>query len=269
MGKKWTPEQRKVASERAKQRYQESLAHSDEQPKQTESTQVAQSDQAPQLLTFTPEQLQQLVNALSAGRTDQAQAPAFGGGNQTNIHGQVVGTIVKHPIDEGYYPDPVDELTEFMVSNKRTRRFGFRENYYMTWNWDAKPYETKFGTNVQEPTFHVTLYANQYDESGEETGKYIVIQSFHFNEDESTALSIAHELGFDANHENMRHVLDQARTERVRRWLLSIFFPENNFGLNEQSTEEAIGGSVVKVVTKSNVQGFGNKTPKIDFDELQ
>lgn len=260
MGRKWTAEEKKAASERAKAAYNQVHEQKAEIPQQSST----------QLLTFTPEQLQQLVAALTNGTSDKAAAPSFSlNGQQTNSQGQVVGSIIKFPIDDGYYPDPTDELTKFMNVSKRTRRFGFSDNYYLTWDWDSKPYDTKYGTSMREPTFHVTLYANQYDETGEETGNFIVIQTFHFNEDESTALTIAAEMGYDATHDNMRQVMNDARFERVKRWLLGVFFPENNFGLNESSFEEAIGGSVVKVVTKSNVQGFGNKTPKIDIDELQ
>lgn len=277
MGKKWTTEQKKAASEKAKLKYQETLNKPNvETVPMTDVTPTSQPAAAPQLITLTKEQFDQLIGGLTNGNSDKAPAPNLSTNNEmslgqqrTNAQGQVVGSFIKFPIEEGYYPNPIEEITEFMDKSKKTKRFGFSDNYYLTWDWDSKPYDTKYGTSMREPTFHATLYANQYDEEGNETDKYIVIQTLHFNEDESTALTIAAEMGYEANHDNMRQVMNDARLERVKRWLLGVFFPENNFGLNETSFEEAIGGSVVRVVTKSNVQGFGNKTPKIDFDELQ
>lgn len=273
----WTPERKAqfakdmAARRAAKKEQQPAQLKQTPQTKKVEPTTNEAQHATPQLLTFTPEQLQQLVAALSGGNTNTAAPAAFStlGQQQTNANGQVVGSIIKFPIDADYYPDPTDEVTDFMDKDKRTRRLAFSENYYITWDWDAKPYDTKYGTSMREPTFHATLYANFYDDEGEDTGKFRIVQSLHFNEDESTALELAAEFGYDANAENMREVMNRARVERLKRWLLGVFFPEHNFDLNQFSTEEAIGGQVVRVVTKSNVKGFGNKTPKIEIEELQ
>jgi uncharacterized protein (DUF736 family) len=283
---KWTPERRAqfaadMAARRAKAQQQKQTpqdkqvdepihAAPDVQPAADTPPEPSKAD-SPQLLTFTPEQLQTLVAALTGGKADQAVPQAFSslGQHQTNAQGQVIGTIEKFPISAGYYPDPVEEVTRYFDDTPKYRRLAFSENYYLTWEWDAKPYETKFGTHIQEPTFHLTLYANLFDEDGDETDKFHIVQTFHFNEDETTALEVATELGFDANHDNMRAVMDLARVERIKRWLLNVFTPEKNYDLNQFYSEEAIGGQVVKVITKSNVKGFGNKTPKIDIEELQ
>lgn len=274
----WTPERKaQFAKDMAARR-----AAKKEQTQQTQTPQTKVEEQiktdpqiqqdvaAPQLLTFTPEQLKQLVDALSGGTRDSAPAQAFQPtGQQVNSQGQVIGSIEKFPIDPDYYPDPIEDILKWLDANPRTRRFAFRDNYYLTWEMTSVPYDTKFGTSVREPTFHLTLYSPLYDEDGEDTGRFRVIQSLHFNEDESTALGIAAEMGFQANAGNMREVMNQARIERIKRWLLSVFFPERNFDLNTFYDEEAIDGQVVRVITKSNVKGFGNKTPKIEFEELQ
>lgn len=276
----WTPERKaQFAKDMAGRRAAKQQQTQTPQNKQVEEDikadpqvqQAADTTQNPQLLTFTPEQLQTLVAALTGGRADTAVPQAFSslGQHQTNANGQVIGSIEKFPITAGYYPDPVEEITSWFDTTPKYRRLAFSENYYLTWDWDAKPYETKFGTHMQEPTFHLTLYANLFDEDGDETDKFHIVQTFHFNEDEATALEVANELGFDANHDNMRQVMDMARVERIKRWLLNVFTPEKNYDLNQFYSEEAIGGQVVKVITKSNVKGFGNKTPKIDIEELQ
>ena len=223
----------------------------------------------PQLLTFTPEQLNQLIAGLSSGNTSTAASNAFTslGQQQTNINGQVIGSIEKFNIDPDYYPNPIEELTTWFDTDTRTRRLAFSENYYVTWEITTKPYDTKYGTSMREPTFNLTLYTILYDDEGNDTGRYRVVQAFFFNEDESSALEIAAALGYKANHENMREVMNKARYERVKRWLITIFFPEHNYDLAQQYTEEAIDGRVVKVVTKSNV--VGNATPSISIDEIK
>lgn len=217
-------------------------------------------------LSFTPEQFEQLMAALAGGNTDRAPAPSLTG-MQTNAQGQVVGIIEKYDSDVSHYPNPVDEITNWMNTDKRTRRFAFSDNYYLSWDVTTDPYPTKYGTNVQEPTFHLTLFANMYDDDGDDTDEFRVVQSFHFNEDEGTAFDIALSFDMRPTAENMKEVLDLARAERIRRWLLNIFFTEHNFDLNSFYSEQAIGGQVVKVITRSAVKG--KKLPKADEDDLR
>lgn len=275
--KQWTDEERKAFGDKMRalraEKEQKQTPQTDKVAPTEPSVEAAPAVEtpaapAPAAVTLTTEQLQALVAALSQGTTNTAPAPAFSG-QSVNAQGQVVGSIIKFPVDPGYYPDPIPAINDFMETDKRTRRLAFTENYYLDWEWDAKPYDTKYGTSMREPTFHATLYANYYDDEGNDTGKFRVVQSLHFNEDESTALDYAHSLGIDATHENMREVMNTARVERLKRWLLSVFFPERNYELAVQSNEEAIDGQVVKIVTKSNVKGFGNARPVIDVEELQ
>jgi len=229
-----------------------------------------QTDNVTQLITLTPEQLNELVNRLSgSNQTDKATPPSFSQGLQTNSQGQLVGTTTKYNIDPDYYPNPIERLTEFFDNDARTRRLAFSENYFVTWDIDAKPYETKTGVSTQEPTFHTTLYMNMYDEEGDETEKAIVVQTLHFNEDDQLAFAWAAENGMTPTVEAMRQIMDEVRFERVKQWCLDIFFPPRNFEPTTDFVEQAIGGSVVKVITKSNVKGFGNSAPKITEEELQ
>ena len=283
MATEWTPERRAAFGEKMKARRAAKQPQTNttketvvpepikqptvEEPKPTPVVEPVSS--VPQLLTFTPEQLNQLISSLSAGNTNSAASNAFTslGQQQTNANGQVIGSIEKFNIDLEYYPNPIEELTNWFDTNSRTRRLAFSENYYLTWEITTKPYDTKYGTSMREPTFSLTLYTILYDDEGNDTGKYRVVQSLFFNEDESSALEIAAALGYKANHENMRDVMTKARYERIKRWLITVFFPEHNYDLAQQYTEEAIGGRVVKVVTKSNV--VGGMTPSISLDEIK
>lgn len=223
-------------------------------------------------VTLTQEQFDALIRRLDAGtQVDKAASPSFtpGVGIQLNPFGQVVGTTTKFNVDPAYYPDPREELLKYCDKNPRMRRHNVRENYVLTWDITAKPYETKDHTMIQEPTFHITLYGNEFDDEGEPTDRAYVVQTLHLNEDETEARLFAAEEGVEVSDETMKNLMDRTRFERIRKWLVEgIFYPPRNFELNVDSKEEAIGGTVVKVVTKSNVKGFGNPTPKIQDEEL-
>lgn len=221
----------------------------------------------PDQVTLSKEQFNKLLDLLAAGNiTDKSPAPSLAPGNglQTNPFGQVVGTVTKFNINKDYYPDP----TEKLYDEKRFSRFNLRENYFIVWSITTKPYPTKDNLMVQEPTFHLTLYMNIFDDEGEETGKAIVIQTLHMNEDEEIARLFAAENDIEVTEKGLKELMDATRYSRSLKWLENIFFPPRTFELNIDSTEEAIGGSVVKVVTKSNVKGFGNPIPKIEDEEL-
>lgn len=216
-------------------------------------------------IILTQEQFDTLLSRLSAGSTqDRAPAPSMSGGLRVNSRGEVVGTVQKFNIDPEYYSSP----TEKLFKEPRLSRFSMEENYFLSWDITSKPYVTKDNLSVAEPTFHLTLYAYEFDDTGEPTERFIVIQTLHMNEDEEIAMNFAAEEGLKVTDEGMRELMDRTRYERAKRWLLDIFFPPRNFDLSQDFQEEAIGGTVVKVVTKSNVKGFGNKAPTIADEEL-
>lgn len=273
--KQWTDEERKAFGDKMKAARQNKNPQTNT-PTQNVSPQIPAESAvtAPtQLITLTQDQFDSLISRLNSGNIqDKAPSPALSpavGSLQTNALGQVVGTFKKYNIDPDFYPDPVEKLLDFCDSDNRMRRHNVRDNYFIEWSITSKPYETKDHINIQEPTFHLTLYANEYDDQGEDTGRFIVIQTLHMNEDEGIALLFAAEEGYEADSFDLAALMDLTRYERARRWLVDIFYPPRTFDLNTDAREEAIGGSVVKVITKSNVKGFGNKTPTISDEELE
>lgn len=222
-------------------------------------------------IVLTDTQFEELIKRLNSGNTQDkiGMVGAPGSNLQVNPFGAVVGTVTKYNVDPDYYPNPVEALLEDFDVDDRMRRHNVRENYFITWEMTSKPYQTKDNMSVQEPTFHSTLYSNEFDDQGEPTGRAIVVQTLHFNEDEELARNFAADKGFEVTNENLRELMDRTRYSRMRAWLIDLFYPPRNFELNVEEREEAIGGTVVKVVTKSNVKGFGNPTPKIRDEELQ
>ena len=281
--KQWTPEERKAFGDkmRALRAARESKTTQTPHPLKEEATPAPSPTDYPTEaekvaaavpstpqggnVTLSAEQFQALIDALSKGNTS---APAQFSGQQTNAMGQVVGSITKYEPDPNYYPNPIEDLISFFETNPKTKRLAFRDNYFLKWEISSKPYDTKYGTSIIEPTFHLSIYTPLFDEQGNETGGYRALKSFDLNEDESTALLIAHDLGITATHENMREVMNTARFERIKRLILADFFPENSFAASSAFDEQAIGGTVVKVVTKSSVVGF-DKAPRISVEELQ
>lgn len=277
MGRKWTPEEKKAASVRAKaqiaanpQTKTQNETTTNPLPTPVDSPTPAQAGPS-QNITLTQEQFNALISRLDAGSTiDKVPAPSMtpGIGLQTNPFGQVVGTATKFNVDPNYYPNPIERLlTEFDKDNKMSR-FNLRENYFITFDMTAKPYQTKDNLSIQEPTFHTTLYQNRFNEQGEAMDEAWVIQTLHMNEDEELARLYSFEEGINMDEVALRDLMDETRYYRIKQWLLGLFFPPINFGLTKDDHEEAIGGTVVKVVTKSNVKGFGNPAPVVSDQEL-
>lgn len=218
-------------------------------------------------VTLSREQFDALLERLSQGNVvDRSPSPAMG--LQTNALGQVVGTVTKYSIDPELYPSPIDALLDDFDEDSKTRRLNVRENYYISWDMDAKPYQTKDGVSVVEPTFHVTIHENRYDEEGNDTGQFIVRKTLHFNEDEELINIFVSENGLELSTENSKELRDRVRYQRVRNWMINeYFFPPRVFAQHDDTQELAVDGTVVKVITKSNVKGW-DTAPVISDEEL-
>ena len=274
MPRQWTDEQRQEAKERlAKARAAKQQKQTDT-PKQTAhvETETPSPSAAPTIggVQLSTEQFEALIAALTKGNSSSPATAtnSFNAGLQTNAQGQVVGTKDLYNPDPDFYPSPVEELTAYFETEPKLRRFGFSYNYFLDWKVTAKPYQTKDGFMQREPTFNATLYATVFDDNGEDTGQFRIVQALQMNEDRDEAIDWAASNRIDVTPESMREIMDKSRFERVKRWLLAIFFTENNYTLNTQSNETVVDGQVVRIITKSNVQGY-NAAPKITAEELQ
>jgi len=238
-------------------------------PDEPQTKTEPQAQETKGTVTLTQEQFDALIKRLD-GRsvTDMAPAVSFATGLRTNSLGQVVGTVTKYSIDPEDYPSPIEDLLDDFERDPKMRRFNLRDNYYISWDMTAKPYQTKDGLSVQEPTFHVTIHENEYDEEGNETGRFIIRKTLHFNEDEELINIFASENGIEITPETLKDLYKKVRYQRVRDWMVNeYFFPPRIYSQNDDATELAVDGHVVKVVTKSNVKGW-DKTPVIKDEEL-
>jgi hypothetical protein len=148
--------------------------------------------------------------------------------------GQTVGVITKFPIEATFYPDPREELYDIPEIQFRAPR----QNVKFVWNVSGQVYETKFGTNVQEPFFKLDVYRLDRDEEGTVKPESFRIARLIFNEDETEALKIAQEMGLNLNMADMREIMNVARFERIKRFILPLFLGHKIPSLQNNSTEQ-------------------------------
>ncbi len=127
---------------------------------------------------------------------------------------------------------------------------------------------------MREPEFTVTLLRVVLDDQGErvhitdpktqeQMDKFYIARRMMFHEDPQAALVIARENNLDIDKDDERTFLNEMRYLRVRDWLFDFFWPKPAQS-NEQIREEAVGGTIVQVFTKSSVEPSA-----VDFDKLQ
>ena len=84
-----------------------------------------------------------------------------------------------------------------------------------------------------------------------------------FHEDPQAAMAIARENNVAIDAENEKAFLDEMRYLRIRDWLFGYFWKPKTTPQNQVS-EEAIGGTIVQVFTKSSID-----PSSVDFDQLK
>lgn len=211
-------------------------AHQNKNPQTKEPTQINQDKSEGG--TLTQDQYAELMQRLEAvENTPNQTVDQHLEEKQTvsvNQHGQSVGIITKFPIEARLYPDPRDELYDL----PELRRFSPRDNVKFTWTVKGQVYETKFGTNVQEPFFTLDVHRLDYDEEGNLKPQAFRIGRLIFNEDETEALQIAQDMKFNLNISDMREIMNVARVERIKRWLLPYFQGHKIPPLQDNSSEQ-------------------------------
>ena len=171
----------------------------------------------------------------------------------------IVGTVEKHSVDVGLYPDPAPRL----YKEQRLTPFAFQYNYDIGWGIDIASYETKDGYNMKEPKFTIQLNRIVLDDDGNQTDKRWVVKRMIFFEDPQTALTVARDNGIQVDEENDISFLNEMRYLRIRDWLLEIFYPKPSETLR-QKKQEVIGGTIVEVF-----EAKSENPEKIPFDQMK
>lgn len=257
MPKKWTMEQRKAASEKAKAAIArkkaanlvslEQTAGESDQPAEPTFEDVANAsiepaDPGPQnveigdILRRLQEMEQREQYWRQQATQPQTQGPAVGANG-------LIGSIEKYKLDPKYYPDPRERLS----LEGRLKRFAFPENYELEWNVGVSQYRTIDNVYVREPKFTLELNRIMLDElTGEPTnGRYTICRMI-FHEDPDAALVVAREQGVRVEDFEEKAFLDEMRYLRMRDWLLEAFYPPRPSQEKKNKREMAINGKLVE-----------------------
>lgn len=258
MARKWTEEEKKAASEKAKAR----LAAQQDTPTFTgEMTAPPKEDNitnAPE--ASTEELLRQAVEAISMLaklQAGNAASQAQGGPGLQN--GKLTGTVEKYSVDSSKYPSPVERLRDEV----RLQRFGFKENFDLMWDVTTSEYTTIDNIRMKEPKFKLDLVRIVHDEeTGEVTGGRYVEYRLIMHEDPDTALVIARANGIDVDSYDETQFLNEMRYLRARDWLIECFYKAKPTK-NSTHREMVINGKVVDYFEVNS-----ENSSKIPFDQL-
>ncbi len=183
--------------------------------------------------------------------------------------GKLLGEVDKYLVDPENYPDPTPRLAQ----EQRLQSIAFNHNYELVYNFSVRAYETKTGVNMREPEFLITLLRVVLDDQGNRVkilgkdgqprDKFYIARRMMFHEDPQAALVMARENNIDIDREDEKVFLNEMRYLRVRDWLFDFFWPKKA-DEQERIHEEAVGGTIVQVYTKSSIEPSA-----VDFDKLQ
>lgn len=182
---------------------------------------------------------------------------------------KLVGEVDKYLVDSDNYPDPTPRL----AAEPRLQTIAFSHNYELEYEFKVRAYETKTGLNMREPEFTITLNRIVLDDQGNRVKilnpkngqmeeKRYRAKRLMFHEDPQAALVIARENNLDVDKSDEKTFLDEMRYYRVRDWLFGVFWPQPVTS-GPEIREEAIGGTLVQVFTKSSVE-----PSSVDFDQI-
>lgn len=261
MAKQWTPEERKIASDRAKAWHAAQKAKAAEataQPAPAAQPVVEQAQPAPKADTIeTSDDIKQLlarIQELEAAQWRTSQQPA------AQVSGnRLVGTTERYRTDKSLYPDPTARLAQ----EPRLQRFAFQQNYELQFSISSVEYTTIDNLRMREPKFSLELVRVIYDEvTGEATnGRYVVCRLVFF-EDPDTALTVARDNNIAVDEADELAFLNEMRYLRMRDWLLECFYPAPVKPTNNKR-EMVIDGKVVEYFEVNS-----ETSAKIPFSQL-
>lgn len=182
--------------------------------------------------------------------------------------GKLLGEVDKYLVDPDSYPDP----TKRLAGESRLQTIAFNHNYELQYDFRIRSYETKTGVNMREPEFTITLLRIVLDDQGERVkvkspdgklkDKFYIARRMMFHEDPQAALVIARENSLDIDKTDEAVFLNEMRYLRVRDWLFGYFWPRITED-KSQILEEAVGGTIVQVYTKSSIEPSA-----VEFEKL-
>jgi hypothetical protein len=305
MAKQWTDEERRKASERAKARWAQ--RHADSQNKNSQAA-YAESEDGNDILPDSQTQNDEDIVTRSDEIQDEIEhnpwnppvkpdEPPVPEPSSTILQGDY-GDILKlvlemqktqtewmmrqsgntngPAVDNGQLRGTVEKysLDSAQYQDPRNRlkeesklqRFAFKMNYDLNYEMQVAKYETVDHVRYKEPRFKLELVRVVLDEeTGEPTNGRYVLCNMIMHEDVDAALAIAEQQGLVLDHTDERAFLDELRYLRYRDWLLDCFYPPKP---NEESqrNDVVIGNRLVQYYEVSSESGKGLK--KTDWDSL-
>lgn len=262
MGQKWTPAQKKAASERYKARAADKNKNPETQkdelsgafPPEIEAAQAENRDVMsgpqpganPVINEPSYDDLVRRMQEMEAmmwrtiGSQQQPQQPQ---GLNVGPNGSLVGVRDKYVLNPKRYPSPVKRLSD----EQRLNRFAFKENYFLEFIVGVSQYQTKDGVNYREPKFTLELHRVLFDEdTGLPNGTAYTVCRMVFHEDPEAALAIANEQNIEVTEMEETLFLNEMRYLRMRDWLLECFYPRPAQA-SKKKKEMVIGNRVVEV----------------------
>lgn len=270
MAKKPRSPKQLANDERLRQRAQENRELNQREQKQTDpDLDSPVVDQQQVTLDQMQAQIDQVMetNALlkAALLGQQNDSHSIGVGRDNKL----LGEVDKYLVDPNNYPDPTQRLSQ----EPRLQTIAFNHNYELEYDFNIRSYETKTGVNMREPEFTIRLLrcviddqgnrVKIIDKNGKELDKFYIARRLMFHEDPQAALIMARENNLDVDKTDEKVFLNEMRYLRIRDWLYDFFWPKTAQS-QEGVQEEAIGGTIVQVYTKSSIEPSA-----VDFDQLK
>ena len=275
--KEWTEEQRKAFGEKMRQ----ARAQKKNQPKQLdieeeltknpEPVQVSEGqpkDNLEQQTTIQTETnaetlLNRAIEAIALLAEQQSrnvpQEVAIKAPEVKN--GRLTGTIDRFSMNKTDYVD----FTARLAEDPLLSRFGFKDNYELTYMFQPVRYQTIDGIWMQEPKITIDLIRKIYDElTGELTNGRYKEYRIVIHEDPDAAVWVAKNNGVAVpeDAEGEKAFLNEMRYLQVRDWLRECFMPKKPTSNNNRK-DMVINGKLVEFfeVNSENSQ-------KLPFDQL-
>jgi hypothetical protein len=284
MARKWTAEEKKAASEKAKARYQERVREAEdnyinaaervkdvadqikerrEEVSEPTEDKVVEDLGSPDVAALA-KMVQDLQKKLAEQeakqpQTDLAAAIAALAGNQPT--GNKKATVDRYDTNLRLYPD----IRSRLAAEPRLKRIAFDTNYELGWETAVKRYQTADGTWLKEPQFTLSLNQIVLDDDGEPTARRIGKARMIFFEDPETAVVVAQRLGLPIDEDSSTDFLNEMRYMRAKDWLFECFWPPRSTDGQGNKTQMVIGGQVVDTWEVTAREG---QSVKIPFDQL-